>query len=184
METINFFEFEEIDEIDEIDENSDIFKIPKSLKNIFPYHFGSPTDKLTSLDKYYEFIINDYISFRKTLDIDGPYIKNHIDPLKYLLTKIISNKIKYVYVEIYFPFKEKTTLKFKCYKQITYGMLLYLNTVAYQIVSEIKKEELTTNVFSRNSHHIKKYIYNGHSDIEIYDNYITCQYFGTSCKWI
>lgn len=179
METTNFFEFEEIDEIDEI---SDTFKIPKSLDHIFPYCFGSPNDKLTSLDKYYEFIINDYISFRKTLDVDGPYIKNHIAPLKYLLTKIISDKIKYIYVEIHFPFKEKTTLKFKCYKQVTYGMLLYLNTVAHQIVSEIKKEELETNVFGK-QHYIKSCIYDGHSNIEIYDDYVTCQYFGISCKW-
>ncbi|AYV84923.1 MAG: hypothetical protein Satyrvirus1_9 [Satyrvirus sp.] len=115
--------------------------------NIFEgYKFG-PGDKLpVSIQSYYDkFCTKDQIIAKTPVPLEG-------------------NTITEIYCNIDHPLKYKTRVRFEispATEIVTYGMLQYLYTLAYQIVYEI--EEIGIK-----NHRISDLVYDGSSKIEVY----------------
>jgi len=130
-----------------------------------------PSDTVSTLKKYYR-------TFKKD---------------KNIAKAIISTNTRYVYAVITYPLIKPAIIKFTCASdyRITYGMLLYLYAIAYRYVYELEDndagptENISKNCFNRDisngrfgivGHHIKDLAYNGISEINVYDDYITCKF--------
>lgn len=98
--------------------------------------------------------------------------------------KVIDDNIKYVYAVISYPLANIAIIKFTCRQPVTYGMLLYLYTVAYKLVYKIEDYDVghPTNhipgMFNRQrssgrfgiwGHDIEDLVYNGNSSICVYE---------------
>jgi hypothetical protein len=172
--------------------------------NILPY-VGRPADNIINLtlEQYYNSIIEDYEDMQENMkhiiiqDASGnkiPYEKKSedIDPedLYAKLNTVIEKNIKCLYVAINYPLNNPTMAKFKCDHEITYGLILYLTTVAYQQVYITEEQDdcdpgtvsptcdnraESNGRFGIWGHTINQLVYNGYSGIEIYDNYIICE---------
>lgn len=51
---------------------------------------------------------------------------------------VSKSNINYVHARIDYPLSNRATIQFKCNTKITYGILLYLYTIAYQLVYKIE----------------------------------------------
>jgi hypothetical protein len=98
---------------------------------------------------------------------------------------LLDNKIKYVYAIIDYPLSTCAMIKFTCYTSVTYGMLLYFYTIAYQLVYEIENNDVdhstgyiegmfnrkkSTGRFGIWGHDIEELVYNGYSHIFTLEN--------------
>lgn len=54
---------------------------------------------------------------------------------------MIINNVNTIYCIITYPLHKPATIKFTCKVPVTYGMLLYAYTIAYQWVYELEEEE-------------------------------------------
>ncbi len=104
---------------------------------------------------------------------------------------VTSNKIYYINASIEYPLSVVATIQFKCNTEITYGMLLYLYTIAYNLIYQIEDIDVGTTtgnisgMLNRRTsagrygiwgHHIDDLVYNGKYTISIHDNAIICQF--------
>jgi hypothetical protein len=162
----------------------------KVIKNIFPYG-GHPSEKLSSSSEYYKSILDDFISQNKEdIIYDNKYEKLNTDEIKTKLNTIVDEHIKTVYTMIQYPLTNPATIKFECNEPVTYGMLLFLFTNAYQIVYETEESDdcdpgmlprmlnraKSNGRFGIWGHVIEDLCYNGNSKIKIYDGYIVCMF--------
>lgn len=106
--------------------------------------------------------------------------------------KIINQNISNIYVIIEYPVINKAVIKFSCKIKITYGFLLYVNTIAYQLMYDIEDEDvgcqtktISANSFNRASsngrfgiygHYITDLVYNSNYKISARNENIYCQF--------
>jgi len=166
----------------------------KVIKDIFPYG-GIPAEKLSSLSAYYKTILNDFIVQDEAMINDwgdDDYIKINVDEINQQLHTIIDDHIKTVYTVINYPLTNQAVIKFECNEPVTYGMLLFLYTNAYQIVYDIEESDdcdpgqISKHCLNRATskgrfgiwgHCIGNLCYNGCSKIQIYDDYVVCNFY-------
>ncbi len=155
----------------------------RTEKNIFPYASGRPSDELATLDEYYELI-------RNIIDENNETFEDYDVSIGTRLGNVVSDNIKCVYVSITYPLTNPAIIRFKCNQSITYGILHYLVTAAYQIVYKIEEDDdadpgLIIGTFNRAKsngrfgiwgHDITDLVYNSCSTINIYDDYIVCNF--------
>ena len=146
--------------------------------NVFPY-FASPSNTVIDLKEYIKDLsiqLND--AFTKSIASDSK---------KLLKTQI--NKIKVIYLTISHPLDKPVHFRFSVNKnvKVTYGSLLYLNTIAYQYIynsSIITNDEtiprcerrLSNGNFKIWGYMLHELKYNGYSQVNIYDDYIICKF--------
>lgn len=141
---------------------------PNKIKDIFGYHH-CPSDILGSLDEYYD-------TFKK---------KEQNNAKK----KVFDGNI--IYVTIDYSLTNKAVLKFTSNVPVTYGLLLYAYTMAYQLVYKTEDEDVGTPTghipgmlnraksngrFGIWGHDIGDLVYNGNSCISIFDNHVICYF--------
>lgn len=159
----------------EIVKSIPVTKLKKTLSNIFDYK-KAPSDDLTKFETTEEY----YETFKKC---DRDFAKKVIDP-----------NIDCVYAKISYPLKNPAIIKIKITDTdvpVTYGMLLYAYTLAYQHIYKIEDEDVgapTGNIpgmlnrldssgrFGIWGHHIGDLCYNGLSKINIYDKFVVCEF--------
>lgn len=162
----------------------------KVIKDIFPYG-GRPSDKVTSSDKYHTSILNDFIDQNnEERDYDSGCEIIDVEKIKTQLNTIVDGRIRTIYAVVTYPLTTEAIIKFECNKPVTFGMLLFLFTNAYQITYAIEESDdrdpgLMPGMFNRAKsngrfgiwgHVIGDLCYNGGSEIQIYDNYIVCNF--------
>ena len=158
-----------------VDEGDEIYRLSKTL--FFRGYDHSPSDDLPNKpDFFYEKIKSKFI--KKKLN-DHENCDNMGSIFEKVRSKMIEHKNiedpncilvddeneYYVVAEIDYPLNMSARVQFKCNTEITIGLLLYLHTVAYQLVYSIK-----------NTDNIKDLVYNGSYDIIIYENVILCNF--------
>lgn len=156
------------------------------LKNIFSYRLA-PSDDLskTKLSDYYtvlSYTPEELYDVSKA-DLEDCMKRNVAGKPRTELPLVDT-----VYCVIGYPVKNTAIVKFKT-SNVTYGKLLYLNTIAYQLMYKIEDEDVghaTENIkgmynrapskgrFGIYGHHIGDLVYNGGSKITIYDNVAVC----------
>jgi hypothetical protein len=156
------------------------------LKNIFNYRLA-PSDDLskTKLSDYYtvlSYTPEEYYNVTSA-DLEDWMKDNVVNKPRTELPFVDT-----VYCVIDYPVENTAIIKFKTH-DVTYGKLLYLNTIAYQLMYATEDEDVghaTENIkgmynrapskgrFGIYGHHITDLVYNGGSKITIYDNVAVC----------
>lgn len=162
----------------------------KVIKDIFPYG-GHPSYKVTSSDKYHTSILNDFINQNnEERDYGSDCEIIDVEKIKTQLNVIVDDHIRTIYAVVTYPLTNQAIIKFECNKPVTFGMLLFLFTNAYQITYAIEESDdrdpgLMPGMFNRAKsngrfgiwgHVIEDLCYNGGSEIQIYDSYIVCSF--------
>lgn len=145
-------------------------KLSSFVEDIFGYDH-CPSDELTDIDSYYKEFGKKYIKMAKT---------------------IIAPDIRKVYCYITYPLDNPALIKFVCNKPVTYGMLLYCYTYAYQLVYDLedkdvrsKTETVKPNMLNSDEsggrfgiwgHSIGELGYNGGCKIKIYKTKVICSF--------
>lgn len=165
----------------------------KVINDIFPYG-GIPSEKLSSSSSYYKTILNDFI-VQNEAELndwgDDDWVKIDADKINQQLYTIVDDHIKTIYTMIDYPLTNQAVIKFECNEPITYGMLLFLYTNAYQIVYDIEESDdcdpgqISNHCLNRATskgrfgiwgHSIGDLCYNGSSIIHIYNDHIVCNF--------
>jgi hypothetical protein len=113
-------------------------KLYASKKGKFPY-FMKPSDKITTLSKYYVQLLSTY---KKLIKEDKEYQTISILKFDQLLKKVIKSNIKYIYTIIDYPVEKPAFFKFTCKFPITYGLLFYTYTLAYKLLYYLEEKDL------------------------------------------
>lgn len=160
------------------------------IEDIFPYG-GRPSSKISSSDEYYKSILNDFITQNNVeRDYDDECEIIDVKKIKTQLNTIMADHIRTIYAVVTYPLTNQAIIKFECNKPVTNSMLLFLFTNAYQIAYAIEESDdrdpgLMPGMFNRAKsngrfgiwgHVIGDLCYNGGSKIQIYDNYIVCNF--------
>lgn len=179
----------------ETSQNKDV--LVNTEENTFPYALGRPDDTikipecndLVSLESYYDSIITDFMRCQED-QIAYADASEKIWSKEELLTKlntVIHAENKCMYAEITYPLTNPALIKFNCTQPITYGMVLYLFTVAYQLVYDLEEQDdghpgqISPTLINRATsegrfgiwgHDISDLLYNSVSTIKIYENHI------------
>lgn len=135
-------------------------KLVSKIENVFVKYDHRPNNTLTTLDEFYE-------TFR--------------GKDKRTAQKIINNTrvIKYIYAKITYPLKVPALIKFTCNDDVTvtYGLLLYAYTKAYQLVYDLEHTFIKAGTYGKFGiwgHAIGDLVYNCLSTIETYDTFVVC----------
>jgi hypothetical protein len=142
---VEIFDIIEYQKILENEEN-------EKIKNIFKYGF-QPSDQLAGLDDF--------------CDRLEDKLKNRYDPYQ----KIDCNN-KIINCVITYPLKKAVKVQLTCNVDITYGLLLYAYTSAYQIISSLEEQSGIFDMF----HSIEELVYNGDSNVVITPSGIWCDF--------
>lgn len=173
------FIFESIEQVDAIPTNNH----QKTIHDIFPYVMRPCDDHETYPDfiDELEVSIENYANEKSDSETSVNYE---------LPRQIIDENIKCIYIHIDYPLTNPAIFKFTTKEPVTYGMLLYTYTIAYQMIYIIEEEEVgnignipgmlnrkTSNgKFGIWGHHIGDLVYNGSSTIVICKDFVACDF--------
>lgn len=179
----------------QIMESVDRSKPVRIEKDVIGGAHGRPTDKLSSLPKYYKDFISEIEKCYNEYSVPEGFLTKSkaTASLKQLNSKLnttVEPNIKTVYTIITYPLSKPAIIKFDCLVPITYGVLLYIYTYAYQLVYKLEEENVgnpglipgmlnrakSKGMFGIYGHNIDDLVYNGNSIIEIHDDYIICDF--------
>lgn len=108
--------------------------------------------------------------------------------------RILARNVKDIYAIITYPLSTRASIHFHLENDgvdVTYPLLLYLHTCAYQLVYQLEDDDVgkpTGNIkgmFNREKsdgrfgiwgHHIDDLVYSGNSKVEIYSGSVVCQF--------
>lgn len=158
----------------------------KLESDVFP-SVGKPNTNITtlSLNQYIKLILDDYEGMQEYMEEVA-----HTDELSKKLNTVINSNVKCLYVMISYPLSNPAVVKFTCEQSITYGLILFLTTAAYQIVYHTEEQDdcdpgyISPNCLNRETSHgrfgiwghvIGDLVYNGNSEIKIYNDYLICE---------
>lgn len=149
----------------------------KLMKDLLEYYIDTHNNELADIESDLT-IKSDLIDIETDLNIKDLHTK-------------IDNHIRTIYTIIKYPLSTPSIFKFTWETQITYGMLLYAFTIAYQLTYIIEEEDYNINN-NKNSellnrpksngrfgifgHDIDDLVYNGFSKIKIYKDSVICNF--------
>lgn len=193
---MNNITYELIDKIPNVDDNENI-KYIKTYKDVLDY-FGLPSVKLTTVEDYYNHL-DDEIDIciawensqrhngdsdnNKEIKLDKRSL-NRLKLFKGLIRRKVYNDIKQVYVVIEYPLTSSAIIRFDIDGDVTFGLLLCLYSYAYQLIYHIEdndisfqkknkvnntQDSITIGRFGIYDHDIDELVYNGASEIDIYE---------------
>ncbi|ARF08741.1 hypothetical protein Catovirus_1_791 [Catovirus CTV1] len=161
-----------------------------SEENIFRSGIGRPSQSIDSYDDFVDVFLDGIEGFSDDDDsgITSELVKN-ITTEK--LKTRLKGEIKYIYTNIDYPLTYPSIFKFTCKIPVTYGLLLYAYTVAYQLTYIIEEEEdddpghipgmlnraISKGRFGIWGHDIDDLVYNGYSDITYDTNSVVCEFY-------
>lgn len=167
--------FTTIQEVDKLpDQENEIGK----EEDVFGY-WGRP-----SMD------VDDYSTFRDSL-INDSYPDGLGDKdIEKKVDQPISQNYRTIYTVHDYPLSREVYFKFECNQPVTYGILLYAYTIAYQLIYKLEDEDsgdpgFIQNTFNRSTsngkfgiwgHYIGDLVYNGISRINYYPNEVVCYF--------
>ena len=179
--TTRFFDIEVIDKL------PDFVSTKQEVLNVFQKYTNYPSLDISVFEEsndssdeifnsyyktfsYYDKVIDDYKQLNDDDDIKSTFNKN-------------LNNIKYIYIIIDHSIINNGLFKLTCKPELnmlTYGKIIYAYTIAYQTLYNIDKEILTKQQYIKNhfffnkefteSNEIDDLIYNGNSNISIYND--------------
>ena len=165
------------------------------LNDVLPYT-GRPLAKIDTYDAFIAEINSENKSYEKYKEENKEDFPNDEDNEKIDMSEfgkkcVPHNNIKTVYAEISYPLTNNAYIECTLAPNVnlTFGMLLYIYTVAYQLVYKIEDAEncpqvsascvnmgTTAGYFGIWGHYICDLLYNGSSTIMIGGDYIKCEF--------
>lgn len=140
------------------------------VNNLCKDYTHCPSNKLTTLDDYYK-------TFKKNIA---------------KASKIIDDDLTDIYIRVNYPLETEAVIKFISKEKITYGVLFFAHTIAYQIIYDIEDFDvgaptgnLFPNLLNRASsegrfgiwgHVIEDLIFNGNCSIKANNTDIVCTF--------
>lgn len=176
-----------VESIEILDEMPDLGEKENSENNVFDY-FGRPCMIVSSYEEFIREIMEELESrsdHDSDSDSEDPDSKFSIEKMHEKL-----NNIKHIYTIIDYPLTKSSIFKFTWKQDVTYGMVLYAYTVAYQLTYKIEEEDdedpgYIPGMFNRATskgrfgiwgHDIEDLVYNGSSEINYYHDSISCNF--------
>ena len=116
--------------------------------------------------------------------------KQNVAMKLFKLRRPISNTIRTIYANISYPLTNPAIIKVTTNENITYAVLLYMYTKAYQYVYKMEEKVVgdpgsipgmlnrakSDGQFGIWGHDIEDLVYNGFSEVEVYKNHIVCDF--------
>lgn len=187
--------FQIIDQIDfnSLRENTD----PKEVLNDVLDYYGRPSLPIKDLDTFVESLIEEYV---ENLDSDNSTQEYNnenevkdvgIEKVLSELSTIVSESINVVYTYITYPLGNPAIFRYEMDlsdEQLTVGDLLWIYSKSYQKVYEIEESDdcnpgyipgmlnraNSNGRFKIWGHVLTDLVYNGRSEISIYDDFVVC----------
>jgi hypothetical protein len=171
--------------------NDYLKKSSKEIHDVFSYNLR-PADNVypeVNLREFCNSFIADDLEWCDECDIEEYKQKYEHD--RVMALKTIDYKVKNVVVHINYPVTNPACFKFNCENiSVTYGMVLYLYTYAYQLMYKLEDEECgpTPNIpgminrgksdgqFGIWGYDIGDLVYNGSSLIHVCDDTVVCYF--------
>ncbi len=165
----------------ELSSQSAIGKLDGStiIQDILPYAM-EPRQQITNYDDF----VNTFVSkMTDTSILDA-------DVAKLLFNTKVKDGIFTIYTIIEYPVRESAIFKFETSSEITYGILLYAYTIAYQLMYALEEEDdadpghipgmvnrdTSNGRFGIWGHDIGDLAYNGRSQVWIHDHRVVCNF--------
>lgn len=165
--------FQKIDIIDDIPKCDVI----ENFKNIFPYVLDPSFDV-----EDYNYFMDELTNKVKKRNSKNNSYKSPND--------VINQNIKTIYTIITYPLSKPAYFKFISKEPVTFGMLLFAYTYAYQKIYELEEQDdgnpgLISGMLNRATskgrfgiwgHDLNDLVYNGGSTISVCEDFVICEF--------